>query len=107
MHCPSASSYYLYSLVFTLGITLLFTVCSNGKCGSMDEGFLSHCSHQFGSIFSSYSTVVMAAIWNRAGHYIFILWFQSIFFFFSSPNLNGCTLDVYHTSTRGVALVRI
>jgi len=27
--------------------------------------------------------------------------------FFSSPNLNGRRLDVYHTSTHGVALVRI
>jgi len=27
--------------------------------------------------------------------------------FFSSPNLSGRRLDVYHTSTRGVALVRI
>jgi len=25
----------------------------------------------------------MAALWNRAGHYIFILWFLSIFYFFS------------------------
>jgi len=44
---------------------------------------------------------------NRAGHYIFALWFLSFFFLFSSPNLSGRTLDVYHTSTRGVALVRI
>jgi len=29
------------------------------------------------------------------------------FFFFSSPNLSGHRLDVYHTSTHGVALVRI
>ena len=28
-------------------------------------------------------------------------------FFFSSPNLSVRTLDVYHTSTHGVALVRI
>ena len=27
--------------------------------------------------------------------------------FFSSPNLSGWKLDVYHTSTHGVALVRI
>jgi len=27
--------------------------------------------------------------------------------FFSSPNLSGRTLDVYHTSAHGVALVRI
>jgi len=53
--------------------------------------------------------LVMAAIWNRAGHYIFVLWFLSTFFFFlllfSSPNLSGHRFDVYHTSTHGVALV--
>jgi len=32
---------------------------------------------------------------------------SSSFFFFSSPNLSGRRLDVYHTSTRGVASVRI
>ena len=43
--------------------------------------------------------IFMAALWNRAGHYIFALWFLSIFLFFlSSPNLSGRTLDVYHTS---------
>ena len=50
---------------------------------------------------------VMAALCNRAGHYIFALWFLSSFIFFSSPNLSGHRLDVYHTSTHGVALVRI
>ena len=53
-----------------------------------------------------YCVFVMAALCNRAGHYIFALWFVS-FFFFSSPNLSGRRLDVYHTSTHGVALVRI
>jgi len=43
-----------------------------------------------------------------ADHNIFILWFLSIFFFFfSSPNLSGRTLDVYRTPTHGVAVVRI
>jgi len=32
---------------------------------------------------------------------------SSIFFFYSSPNLSGRRLDVYHISTHGVALVRI
>ena len=36
---------------------------------------------------------------------IFLL--LSFFFFISSPNLSGRRLDVYHTSTHGVALVRI
>ena len=49
----------------------------------------------------------MAALSNRAGHCIFALWFLSSFFFFSSPNLSRRRLDVCHTSTRGVALVRI
>jgi len=50
----------------------------------------------------------MAALWNRAGHYIFALWFLLLSsFFFSLPNLSHRRLDVYHTSTRGVALVRI
>ena len=31
----------------------------------------------------------------------------NFFLFFFSPNLSGRTLDVYHTSTHGVALVRI
>ena len=51
--------------------------------------------------------VVMVALHSRCGHYIFILWFLLSFFFFSSPNLSGRRLDVYHTSTHGVALVQI
>jgi len=40
--------------------------------------------------------------------YIFMLWFVlSFFFFYSSPNLSRRRLDVCHTSTHGVALVRI
>ena len=46
---------------------------------------------------------------ERADHYIFALWFllSSFFFLFSSPNLSRRRLDVCHTSTHGVALVRI
>ena len=38
--------------------------------------------------------------------YVRILWFL-LSVFFSSPNLTGRRLDVYHTSTHGVALVQI
>jgi len=54
--------------------------------------------------------LVMAALHSRCGHYIFALWFLlllSSFFFLSSPNLSRQRLDVYHTSTHRVALVRI
>jgi len=49
---------------------------------------------------------VMAALSNKAGHYIFALWFLLLSFFllFSSANLSRRRLDVYHTSTHGVVL---
>ena len=54
-------------------------------------------------------TIIMVALCNWADHYIFILFLSSSFFFlfFSSPNLSGRRLDVYHTLAHGVALVRI
>ena len=58
--------------------------------------------------------IIMVALCNRADHYILcpvisIFFLSSFFpsFFFPSPNLSGRRLDVYHTSTHGVALVRI
>jgi len=58
--------------------------------------------------------IVTAALWNRAGHYIFALWFLLLSFYlsflslvFSSPVLSRRRLDVYHTSTHRVAVVRI
>jgi len=53
--------------------------------------------------------LIMAALCNRGA--IIILpcdfYLSSSSFFFSSPNLSGHRLDLYHTSTHGVALVRI
>jgi len=46
----------------------------------------------------------MVALWNRADHYIFILFL--LLLLFSSPNLSGRRFDVHHTSAHGVALVR-
>ena len=51
--------------------------------------------------------LVMVALSNRADHYIFALWLLLLSSFFSSPNLSRRRLDVYHTSTHDVALVRI
>jgi len=51
-----------------------------------------------GSQFCSQSGIVfffMAALCNRAGHYIFaLILLSSIFFFLSSPNLSGRRVDV-------------
>ena len=52
--------------------------------------------------------LIMVALWNRADHYIFALWFLLLLsYFLSSPNLSRRRLDVCHTSTHGVALVQI
>jgi len=53
-----------------------------------------------------FKQLIMVAVWNRADHYIFALWFL-LLSFFPLPNLSGRRLDVCHTSTHGVALVRI
>jgi len=49
--------------------------------------------------------LIMAALRTRCRHYIFVLFLS--FFFFSSPNLSGRRMDVYHTSTHDVVLVQI
>ena len=54
--------------------------------------------------------LLMVALCDRADHYIFMLWFVLLLLllsFFSSPNLSGQRLNVYHTLEHGVALVRI
>ena len=55
------------------------------------------------SMFFGCIRVIMAALclFLTCGFYLLS------FFFFSSPNLSGCRLDVYHSSAPGVALVRI
>ena len=57
---------------------------------------------QCSTITEHVTGIIMVALCNRADHCIFILWFS---FFFSSPNLSGRRLDVYHTPKHGVALV--
>jgi len=60
------------------------------------------------SRWASAHILVMAALCNR-GAIIFLpcSFFLLSSIFFSSPNLSGHRSDVYHTSTHGVALVRI
>ena len=45
-----------------------------------------------------YVSVIMVALWNRADHYIFILWFLSFyllsFFLAYSPNLSGLSANL-------------
>ena len=56
--------------------------------------------------FSIIVKLIIAALRSRCGHYIFVL-FLSSFFLFSSPNLSGRRVDVCHTLTHDVVLVRI
>ena len=60
------------------------------------------CSFYLSSLWLPYG-IGQAIIFSCCGFYLLL----SIYLFFSSPNLSGRRLDVYHTSTHGVALVRI
>ena len=57
--------------------------------------------------------LLIAALCNRGPLYFcpvvsfFFFYLLLLLLFYSSPNLSGRRLDVYHTSTHGVALVRI
>jgi len=54
-------------------------------------------------------SLIMALLRSRCGHYICALWFRLLLSssLFSSLNLSGRRVDVYHTSTHGAVLVRI
>ena len=54
----------------------------------------------------TFSCVIITALRSRCGYFRPVV-SSSSFFFFSSPNLSGRRVDVYYTSTHGVALVRI
>jgi len=45
-------------------------------------------------------TLVMAALWNRSGHYIFALWFLSICLSFFFPRLISVAADWMSTILR-------
>jgi len=59
-----------------------------------------------GLMSNYFDHLFMATLCNRAGHIYFHPVVCSIFLLFSSPNLSRRRLDVYHTSTHGVALVQ-
>jgi len=60
-----------------------------------------------GQILLSIS-VFVAALRSRYGPYILCgFFFCLLLLLFSSPNLGGRRVDIYHTFTHGVALVRI
>ena len=94
------------------GILRMFVQCLHGHCvlSFCDAlaGLISLRQHSVVAAKCPLDSFVMAALRSRCGHYIFVLWFlSSFFYFFSSPNLSRRRLDVCHTSTYDVALVRI
>jgi len=76
------------------------------SCGMEVQSRLNTCN----DLILQLRLFIMVALCNRADQNIFILFLSSFFFFFfsfSSPNLSGRRLDVYHTLAHGVALVWI
>jgi len=124
----------IFSYHFTANVSLSLTVKELGSvriCQSYHHEFGGLLFwNSVGLVVSAASErvqyFIMVALCNRADHYIFILFlllsslwspyviwqtiiFSSCFFLllFSSPNLSGRKLNVYHTLAHDVALVRI
>jgi len=85
---------------------LLKPLVSISQLGKIEEGYnlnlhlLFETSAAISRNKVQVNVLFMAALCNRAGRYIFALFFLSssfFFFFFSLPNLSGRILDVYHT----------
>jgi len=73
--------------------TFLPRNCSRHLISNMQQQSPAYCYSDKGRLLYS-GRVIMAALRTRCGHDILQLWFLS--FFFSSPNLSGRRLDVYH-----------
>jgi len=78
---------------------------TDGKYGEKETSDLKW--HVKNKVHTKEVFFIMVVLRNRADHYIFILSFYLLSSFFSSSNLSRRRLDVCHTSTHGVALVRI
>ena len=61
------------------------------------DAFMLECCVQSWSRQLFLAPVFMAALRSRCRHYIFAMWFLLSSSSFSSPNLSGRRLDVYHT----------
>ena len=76
-----------------------------------DSNFIQRILYKDSYWLSCILSVGLSCLWPPCiagcGHTYFHPVVSSFFYFISSPNLRGPTLDVYHTSTHGVALVRI
>jgi len=70
-----------------------------------------HCNYNFIAVLKCTvqkgTVLVMAALCNRGAIIFLPCNFYFLSSFFSSPNLSGHRLHVYHTLTHGVALVQI
>ena len=88
-----------------LGCIFASEACIDNRKNLLNIDTSSTCPHNM-------VKVNFAALCNRGPLYFcpvvsFFLLLSSFFLFFSSPNLSRRRLDVCHTSTHGVALVRI
>ena len=73
--------------------------CLSTVCTLVQKALYKYSSFPFLPLWSPY-VIGQTIIFLPCGFYLSS-------FFFSLPNLSGLRLDVYHTSTHGVALVRI
>jgi len=108
MHCPSASCFILWPLWLSdCSVVKQLKQSDNRMCSQWlshvtMRWVLVHCRAMSSNVMCGVlmlSLFIMDALWNRAGHWIFVLWFFFVSSF-SLPVLSRRRLDVYHTSTQ-------
>ena len=88
--------------MYTGAKTVVRTVCGNSSCSEAKLASITIA----GIMLSIESIVILWSPYVIGRPYIFSSC-NFYLLFFSSPNLSGRRLDVYHTSTHGVALVMV
>jgi len=91
------------------GVEMLLKVFGHGFYGYIQDGFNVFDGFIVLLRYQIITLLFMAALCNGGIIFLPCDFYLSIYLssFFSSPNLSGRRLDVCHTSTHGVALVRI
>jgi len=102
------------STFMAINLRNLFVVGSNYQLRHCSSWYITQQPERVVRYAASFAKHGLLLLWSPyvIGQTIIFLpcdfYLSSFFFsFFSSPNLSGRRLDVYHTFTHGVALVRI
>jgi len=78
------------------GLCINLYACCSGHCTVLNIDWL-WLFHVYFPSFSNSRQIIMATLWNRAGHYIFALWFLLLSSIFLLPRLISAVAELIST----------